>query len=120
MTTRKQTYRILTELERRYPEHPGLNLTYEVREGVVKHDTDYDVVDARDYNPEERGTLECQLANLADEIAYNTSDLDDGLRSGILDPVEVLKLEIVRRVAATLDQWQDGQSIYMTSRSAIG
>ncbi|MCB0150157.1 MAG: deoxyguanosinetriphosphate triphosphohydrolase, partial [Caldilineaceae bacterium] len=65
-------------------DHPGLNLTYEVLEGVVKHDTDYDVVDARDYHPEERGTLECQLSNLADEIAYNTSDLDDGLRSGIL------------------------------------
>ena len=82
----RQTYRIITELERRYPEHPGLNLTYEVREGVVKHDTAYDIVDAVNYNPHERGTLECQLANLADEIAYNTSDMDDGLRSGILDP----------------------------------
>jgi dGTPase len=58
----KQTYRILTELERRYPAHPGLNLTYEVLEGVVKHDTDYDMVDASDYTPEERGTLECQLS----------------------------------------------------------
>ncbi|MEZ4560786.1 MAG: dNTP triphosphohydrolase, partial [Caldilineaceae bacterium] len=42
----RQTYRILTELEHRYPEYAGLNLTYEVREGVVKHDTDYDVTDA--------------------------------------------------------------------------
>ena len=75
----RQTYRILTHLERRYPDHPGLNLTYEVLEGVVKHDTDYDVVDAKDFSPDERGTLECQLSNLADEIAYNTSDLDDGL-----------------------------------------
>ena len=58
----RQTYRILTELEHRYPDHPGLNLTYEVLEGVVKHDTDYDVVDAREYHPEERGTLECQLS----------------------------------------------------------
>lgn len=98
----KQTYRILTELERRYPDYPGLNLTYEVREGVVKHDTDYDVVDAREYNPEEKGTLECQLSNLADEIAYNTSDLDDGLRSGILDPRAVLDLQIGRRVMDSL------------------
>ena len=98
----KQTYRIITELERRYPDHPGLNLTYEVREGVVKHDTDYDIVDAREYAPDERGTLECQLSNLADEIAYNTSDLDDGLRSGILDSKSVRELGIARRVLESL------------------
>lgn len=98
----RQTYRILTELEQRYPEHPGLNLTYEVLEGVVKHDTDYDVVDARTYHPEERGTLECQLSNLADEIAYNTSDLDDGLRSGILEPAEVAELAVAQRTLASL------------------
>ncbi len=98
----KQTYRIITELERRYPEHPGLNLTYEVREGVVKHDTSYDIVDARDYCPEEKGTLECQLSNLADEIAYNTSDLDDGLRAGILQAKAVQELAIARRVLASL------------------
>ncbi|HMN31732.1 MAG TPA: dNTP triphosphohydrolase, partial [Caldilineaceae bacterium] len=63
----KQTYRIITELEQRYPGYPGLNLTYEVREGVVKHDTDYDLVDASNYVAEERGTLECQISNLADE-----------------------------------------------------
>ena len=98
----KQTYRILTELEQRYPEHPGLNVTYEVREGVVKHDTDYDVVDAREYWPEERGTLECQLSNLADEIAYNTSDMDDGLRSAILEPAAVLELAIAHKVLDSL------------------
>jgi dGTPase len=103
----KQTYRIITELERRYPDHPGLNLTYEVLEGVVKHDTDYDVVDARDYAPEERGTLECQIANLADEIAYNTSDLDDGLRSGILDPVAVRNLGVAQSVLSSMGKTPD-------------
>ena len=98
----KQTYRIITKLAQRYPDHPGLNLTYEVREGVVKHDTDYDIVDARDYSPDERGTLECQLSNLADEIAYNTSDADDGLRAGILRPSEFLDLAISRRVLGSL------------------
>ena len=98
----KQTYRIITRLAQRYPDHPGLNLTYEVREGVVKHDTDYDIVDARDYSPDERGTLECQLSNLADEIAYNTSDADDGLRAGILRPSEFLDLAISRRVLGSL------------------
>lgn len=103
----KQTYRIITELEERYEEHPGLNLTYEVREGVVKHDTDYDVVDARNYVPAEKGTLECQLSNLADEIAYSTSDLDDGLRSGILDPEEVGQLDISKRVLHMMDEPPD-------------
>ena len=98
----KQTYRIVTELERRYPDHPGLNLTYEVREGVVKHDTDYDIVDARNYYPDEMGTLECQISNLADEIAYNTSDSDDGLRAGILQPGAFLELAICRRVLHSL------------------
>lgn len=121
----KQTYRIITELERRYPEHPGLNLTYEVREGVVKHDTDYDVVDASDYTPQERGTLECQLANLADEIAYNTSDLDDGLRSGILDPAEVMKLGIVQRVIDTFrnhaaPDLHDSMTRYRMIRRLVG
>lgn len=100
----KQTYRIITRLERRYPEHPGLNLTYEVREGVVKHDTDYDIVDAEDYNPDEKGTLECQVSNLADEIAYNTSDSDDGLRAGILNPGAFLELAISRRVLDSLGE----------------
>jgi len=99
----RQTYRVLTELEHRYVDHPGLNLTYEVLEGVVKHDTDYDVVDARDFSPEERGTLECQLSNLADEIAYNTSDLDDGLRAGLLDPRAVAELAVAQRALAGLD-----------------
>ncbi len=100
----KQTYRIITDLERRYHDHPGLNLTYEVREGVVKHDTEYDIVDARDYNPDEQGTLECQLSNLADEIAYNTSDMDDGLRASILQPETVLALQIAQRVLDSLGE----------------
>lgn len=100
----KQTYRIITELEERYHTHPGLNLTYEVREGVVKHDTIYDEVDASNYNPEERGSLECQLSNLADEIAYSTSDLDDGLRSGILKASDVCELSIARRVLNSMGE----------------
>ncbi len=103
----RQTYRILTELESRYPDHPGLNLTYEVLEGVVKHDTDYDVSDASDYGPDERGTLECQLSNLADETAYSTSDLDDGLRSGILDPQDVVQLGIAQRTLASMGESAD-------------
>ncbi|HTO99828.1 MAG TPA: deoxyguanosinetriphosphate triphosphohydrolase [Anaerolineales bacterium] len=82
----KQSLRIVTELEQRYPEFPGLNLTWELREGMVKHESEYDIADARDYNPSLRGNLETQIANVADELAYTTHDLDDGLRSGMLSP----------------------------------
>lgn len=82
----KQSLRIVTELEQRYPEFPGLNLTWEVREGMVKHESEYDVADARDYDPSLRGNLETQIANVADELAYTTHDLDDGLRSGMVTP----------------------------------
>jgi dGTPase len=82
----KQSFRIVTKLEQRYPEFPGLNLTWEVREGIVKHESEYDISDARDFNPELRGNLETQIANVADELAYTTHDLDDGLRSGMITP----------------------------------
>jgi len=82
----KQSFRIVTKLEQRYPEFPGLNLTWEVREGIVKHESEYDVSDARDFNPDLRGNLETQIANVADELAYTTHDLDDGLRSGMINP----------------------------------
>ena len=80
----KQTLRILTLLENRYPNFPGLNLTWEVREGIVKHESEYDIADATDYNPALRGPLEAQIANAADELAYTAHDLDDGLRSGMI------------------------------------
>ena len=82
----KQSLRIVTELEQRYPEFPGLNLSWEVREGMVKHESEYDISDARDFNPDLRGNLETQIANVADELAYTTHDLDDGLRSGMITP----------------------------------
>ena len=82
----RQSLRIVTELEQRYPEFPGLNLTWEVREGMVKHESEYDIADAREYDPSLRGNLETQIANVADELAYTTHDLDDGLRSAMINP----------------------------------
>lgn len=80
----KQSFRIVTKLEKRYPDFPGLNLTWEVLEGIVKHETEYDVADARDFNPDLRGGIEAQIANAADELTYTAHDLDDGLRSGMI------------------------------------
>jgi dGTPase len=53
---------------------------------MVKHESEYDISDARDFNPDLRGNLETQIANVADELAYTTHDLDDGLRSGMITP----------------------------------
>ena len=93
-----QSYRIVTELEQRYPDFPGLNLTYETREGMLKHETDYDQSEAADYEPEKRASLEAQIANLADEIAYNAHDLDDGLRAGLFTLSDLDELVIWREL----------------------
>ncbi|WP_457634441.1 deoxyguanosinetriphosphate triphosphohydrolase [Oceanithermus desulfurans] len=99
----KQSLRIVTWLERRYPGFRGLNLTWEVREGIVKHETVYDLPSAEDYEPQLRPTLEAQIVNLADEIAYNAHDLDDGLRSGLLRPGQLAQVEVLRELAAELE-----------------
>ncbi len=98
----KQSLRIVTEIERRYPDFSGLNLTWEVREGIVKHETEYDVADARHYNPELRGHVEAQIANAADELAYSAHDLDDGLRSGLLHSPHLSGLALWQRVRASI------------------
>jgi len=103
----KQSYRILTKLEQRYENFPGLNLTWEVREGIVKHETEYDIADASDYNPELRGQLEAQLANVADELAYTAHDLDDGLRSGMIYPEMLSGIEAWEILREGI-QWKEG------------
>ena len=80
----RQSLRIVAKLEQRYQDFPGLNLTWEVREGIVKHESEYDIADAREYDADLRGHLEAQITNAADELAYTAHDLDDGLRSGMI------------------------------------
>ena len=101
------SYRIVTEIEDRYADFPGLNLTYETREGMIKHETEYDKSDASDYEPDKRGSLEAQIANLADEIAYNAHDLDDGLRAGLFNCADLNELAVWRELLADIG-W-DGQ-----------
>jgi dGTPase len=80
----QQTLRILEVLERRYPTFPGLNLTWEVREGIIKHQPESDAHAPAEYAPGEAPTLEAQLVDFVDEIAYNNHDIDDGVTSGML------------------------------------
>lgn len=78
--------RIVEELETRYPNFPGLNLTWEVREGIIKHNSEHDKPGRNDeYAPGLASSLEAQIADAADEIAYNNHDIDDGLSSEMID-----------------------------------
>lgn len=90
----KQSFRIVTELEHRYPDFPGLNLTWEVLEGIVKHETEYDRGDAKEFNPDLRGHIEAQIVNIADALAYTAHDLDDGLRSQMISPRQLEGIEL--------------------------
>lgn len=104
----KQSYRVVTKLENRYPNFPGLNLSWEVLEGIVKHESEYDVSDARDFNPELRGNIETQIANVADELAYTAHDLDDGLRSKMISPFMLSGIELWEILCANI-KWNGGE-----------
>lgn len=82
----EQGLRTVELLEERYGAFPGLNLTFEVREGIIKHDTDYDKPSRNDrFAPGLGAPLEAQICDLADEIAYNNADLDDALKMGLIE-----------------------------------
>jgi len=96
-----QSLRVVDELEERYAEFPGLNLTFETREGILKHCS---AANARKlgelgerFLARRQTSLEAQLANLADEIAYNNHDVDDGLRAGLITVEELRGLAVFRR-----------------------
>jgi len=79
--------RIIESFENPYPRFPGLNLTFEVREGIVKHSRDFapgEIPELDEYLPGLRPPLEAQLIDLCDEIAYNTADLDDAYGAGLI------------------------------------
>lgn len=79
------TLKIVDRLEERYPEFPGLNLMWETREGIIKHTTEFDQARIpRELDPRCMPTLEAQIVDIADEIAYDNHDLDDGLTSGLI------------------------------------
>ncbi len=92
-----QTLKVVDYLEYRYPGFPGLNLSWEVREGIAKHSTDYDIPEIASFG-EGQPTLEAQIVELADEIAYNNHDLDDGLTSKMITPEQLQDIVIWRAV----------------------
>jgi len=98
----RQSLRVVEVLEQKYPGFSGLNLTWEVREGLVKHFTTSDHPSKRAGFAARNSSLEAQVANLADEITYYSHDLDDGLDAGLLSEEELNRAVTVWRDAARL------------------
>jgi dGTPase len=96
----RQSLRVVEELEQKYPGFPGLNLTWEVREGLVKHFAAQEHPSKRKGFAARNSSLEAQVANLADEITYYSHDLDDGLDAGLLAEAELNQHVTVWREAA--------------------
>jgi dGTPase len=91
-----QALHIVEQFEQRYLDFPGLNLTFEVREGIVKHSRDYvaaDFPELSEYALDQKPPVEAQLIDLVDEIAYNTADLDDGFEARLID-LDRLRAEV--------------------------
>jgi dGTPase len=122
-----QSLRVVDELEERYAAFAGLNLTFETREGILKHCS---LNNARQlgelgerFIKRRQPTLEAQIANLADEIAYNNHDLDDGLRAGLISLDGLREVPLFRRqhdsVLALYPQLQDRRLIHEVVRRMI-
>lgn len=97
-----QGLRTVDFLEKRYVEFDGLNLSWEVREGIAKHSTRYDnppqLKDFPDLATNEQPTLETQIVDIADEIAYDNHDLDDGLKYGLIKKENLRKIELWEKI----------------------
>ncbi len=123
-----QSLRVVDHLEARYAEFDGLNLTFETREGVLKrcsrrHAQQLGELGTR-FLEGGHPSLEAQLTNIADEIAYNSHDVDDGLRAGFIDIDELQEVELIRelfeRVAASHPGLSQRRTIYQVVRHLIG
>ena len=102
-----QGLRVVDKLEKRYPDFLGLNLSYETREGIIKHKTEYDtpvLADSSEFPKEESPTLEAQIVSMADEIAYNSHDLDDGLKSGLITLEQLSAIKIWKEIYDHFDK----------------
>ncbi len=121
------TVRIVTRLETPYPAFDGLNLSWEALEGLAKHNgpviaPTWAMAEANDEWDLELGSwpaLEAQIAAIADDIAYDNHDIDDGLRAGLLDIAELVELPLVKRLWDAIDQRHCGLSTEKRQRALV-
>jgi len=111
--------RVVEKLERRYPNFPGLNLSWEVREAIAKHTTRHDRPAIPQYDDGAQPLLEAQAVEVADEIAYNNHDLDDGLTAGLLSHRDLEEVEAWRVAARQVDEQQPGLDRRLRQRQII-
>lgn len=121
-----QSFRVVDELEERYPGFNGLNLTWEVREGIIKHSTPFDAAGEimAEFLPGTVSSIEGQIINYADEIAYNNHDIDDGLKSGYITLEMLEQVDLWREVCSGVRQKypaiDDKRLVYQTISALIG
>ena len=122
----RQSLRVVDELEERYPGFNGLNLSFEVREGLIKHSSPFDAPSGQieEFLPGVVPVLEAQLINYADEIAYNNHDIDDGLKSGYITHEQLSEVELWSEVYERVSQkYPDADPVrrkYQTISTLIG
>jgi dGTPase len=116
-----QSLRVVELLEERYPLFPGLNLTFEAREGLAKHSSYHDAptVDLSEYEMHLAPTLEAQIINLADEIAYNNHDIDDGLESNFIHQEELLDIPLWKEVFGRVEKKYPRAALQAKTYTAI-
>jgi dGTPase len=122
-----QSLRVVDVLEQRYAEFDGLNLTFETREGILKHCSVKNAKSLGDvgerFIKRQQPSLEAQVANLADEIAYNNHDVDDGLRSGLISLEQLVEVKLfaenLAKVQAQFPKLNDRRLIHETVRRMI-
>jgi dGTPase len=96
----RQTYRVVTLLEKRYADFDGLNLSWETLEGLVKHEREVSPPEVALFEPNWRPSLEASIADTADSIAYSAHDLDDGIRSGLVQASDLEQIRLWQRLTA--------------------
>jgi dGTPase len=120
-----QGLRVVEQLESPYPDFPGLNLTWEVREGIAKHSKAFDPLDPApefaEFGDAPWPSLEAQLADVCDEIAYNAHDVDDGLTAGLITLADLQEVPLWRRLTEghSIEDLTPGQAKYLGVRALI-
>ncbi len=117
----RQCLRVVTLLEQRYPDFPGLNLTWEVREAIAKHSWPAERNASAEYEPESAPSLEAQLVDTCDSLAYANHDIDDGIRSGYLPLEELARVELWRRAEERVrERWPRTSKRTLVARTVSG